>query len=252
MNKFWMMGSTVIAASVAAVIWGAGPVRSTENLLGKAQSEFAAKARDALIQRQMAQATMAPPVSAAPKTEAPSPIVVASLEPVAAAVVVTREIRAEAPAVEPQAAVEPPTVAAAPAEAPIALQATVSAPAPAPTPAAEETQATKLQLAALEEPTSKVLPKQIAVAPVAEAARAETPVVTPTQAEPRRKFKTERKTRQVQREIRTNDGYRAERTERRERAERYERRAPRYETPYNLETLRARAPEIAAAIARYM
>src|SRR5882757_6184523 len=194
MNKVGMMGSTVLAASVAAVIWGAGPVRSTENLLGKAQSEFAAKARDALIQRQMAQATMAPLVMAAPKTEAPPPYVVASLEPVAAPVV-TREIRVEAPAPERQAAVEPPTVTAAPVEAPMALQATISIPAPAPAPAAEETPATKLQLAALqEEPKSSVLPKQIAVAPVSEAAKAETPAVTRTSTEPRRKFKTERKT----------------------------------------------------------
>jgi hypothetical protein len=249
MNKFGMMGSTVLAASVAAVIWGAGPVRSTENLLGKAQSEFAAKARDALIQRQMAQTTTAPMVMAAPKTEAPTPYVVASLEPVAAPVI-SREIRVEAPAPEAQAAVEPPTVTVASIEAPIALP-TVSAPAPAPI--AEETQATKLQLASLpEEPKSSVLPKQIAVAPVSEVAKAETPAVTGTTAEPRRKFKAERKTRQVQRERNTNDGYRAERSERHERSERYERRAPRYETPYNLETLRARAPEIAAAIARYM
>ncbi len=247
MNKFWMMGSTVLAASVAAVIWGAGPVRSTENLLGKAQSEFATKARDALIQRQMAQATMAPQVSAAPKTEAPSPYVVASLEPVAAPLM-TREIRLEAPAPEPQAAVEPQTVPVASVEAPIAMP----APAPAPTLAAEETQPTKLQLAALEEPSSKVLPKQIAVAPVSEAASADTPVVTPTAAEPRRKLKAERKTRQVQRERNSNDGYRSERSERHERPARIERRAPRYATPYNLETLRARAPEIAAAIARYM
>jgi hypothetical protein len=250
MNKFWMLSSTVIAASVAAVIWGAGPVRSTENLLGKAQSEFAAKARDALIQRQMAQATMPPQVSAAPKTEAPSSYVVASLEPVAAPMM-TREIRVAPPVPEAQAAVEPPTVTVASVEAPIALP-TVAAPAPAPTPAAEETQATKLQLAALEEPTSKVLPKQIPIAPVSEVAKAETPAATRTSTEPRRKFKAERKTRQVQRDRNTNDGYRAERSERVERTERYQRRAPRYATPYNLETLRARAPEIAAAIARYM
>jgi ribonuclease E len=246
MNKFGMMGSTVLAASVAAVIWGAGPVRSTENLLARAQSEFAAKARDALIQRQMAQATMAPLVMAAPRTEAPSPYVVASLEPVAAPVV-TREIRVEAPAPQPQAAVEPPTVAAAPVEAPITLQATVSIPAPAPAPAAEEAQETKFQMASLpEEPKSSVLPKQIAVAPVSEAAKTETPAVTRTRAEPRRKSKAERKTRQVQRERRTSDVYRAERPDR------VARPAPRYATPYNLETLRARAPEIAAAIARYM
>ena len=86
-----------------------------------------------------------------------------------------------------------------------------------------------------------VLPKRIDVAPMSEVATAEPPAVTRTFAEPQRQFKAERKTRRVQRERRTNDVvYRSER------------RAPRYSTPYNLETLRARAPEIAAAIARYM
>src|SRR5882757_6661638 len=110
MNKFWMMGGAVIAVSVTAVVWNSGPVRSSENLLGKAQSEFAAKARDALIQRQMAQATTAPLAIAVPKSEAPAPYVVASLEPVAAPTMITRETRIEAPAPEPQAAVEPQTV----------------------------------------------------------------------------------------------------------------------------------------------
>ena len=63
MNKFWMMGGAIIAVSVTAMVWNAGPVRSSENLLGKAQSEFAAKARDALIQRQMAQASVASAVA---------------------------------------------------------------------------------------------------------------------------------------------------------------------------------------------
>jgi hypothetical protein len=246
MKKFWMMGGAVIAVSVAAMVWNAGPVRSAENLLARAQSEFAAKARDALIQRQMAQATMAPLAIAVSKTDAPSPYVVASLDPVAAPAVATREIRFEAPAPEPQAAVEPQTVTVASVEPQIALPAAVSGPAPAPTPAAEETPATKLQVAALEEPKSSVLPKQIDVAPVSEAAKAETRAVTRTSAEPRRQFKAERKTRHVQRERRTNDVYRAERPER------FERRAPRYATPYNLEALRARSPELAAAIARYM
>jgi hypothetical protein len=80
---------------------------------------------------------------------------------------------------------------------------------------------------------------------MSEVAKAEPPAVTRTFAEPRRQFKAERRTRHVQRERRTNDvAYGSE--------YRSERRAPRYSTPYDFETLRARAPEIAAAIARYM
>jgi hypothetical protein len=241
------------------MVWNSGPVRSSENLLGKAQSEFAAKARDALIQRQMSQASIAPLVISAPKTEAPAPYVVASLGPVAAPTAVTRETRVEipAPAPEPQAAVEPQTVTAAAVEAPIASQEVVSSAAAPSAPAVEEAPAPKMQLAALPaEPTSSVLPKQIAVAPVSEVAKLETPAVTRTYDEPKRQFKAERKTRHVQRERKTNDGaYRSERSdrsERYERSERVERRAPRHISPYNLDSLRARSPELAAAISRYM
>ena len=259
MKKFWMMGGAVIAVAVTAMVWNSGPVRSSENLLGKAQSEFAAKARDALIQRQMAQASVAPAAVTVPKTEAPAPYVVASLEPVAAPTIVARETRFEAPtpALEPQAAIEPQTVTAAAVDTPVAAQEVIS---PAAAPAAEEAPAPKVQLAALPtEPASSVLPKQIAVAPVSEVAKAETPAATPTPAEPRRQFKAERKPSHVQRERRNNDGaYRAERSERYDRADRYERsdryerRAPRYVSGYNLDALRARSPELAAAISRYM
>ena len=116
-----------------------------------------------------------------------------------------------------------------------------------------------MQLAALPaEPKSSVLPKQIAVAPVSEVAKAETPAVTRNYDEPKRQFKAERKTRHVKRERKTNDDYRSERSERYDRSERYERserverREPRYISPYNLDSLRARSPELAAAISRYM
>jgi hypothetical protein len=256
MKKFWMMGGAVIAVAVAAMVWNSGPVRSSENLLGKAQAEFAAKARDALIQRQMSQASIAPAVISAPKTEVQAPYVVASLGPVGAPTAVSRETRVEipAPAPEPQAAVEPQTVTAAAVEAPIAAQEIVS-PAAAPVaPVAEEAPAPKMQLAALPaEPKSSVLPKQIAVAPVSEVAKAETPAVTRNYDEPKRQFKAERKTRHVKRERKMNDdGYRSERSDRYDRSERVERRAPRYISPYNLDSLRARSPELAAAISRYM
>jgi hypothetical protein len=104
----------------------------------------------------------------------------------------------------------------------------------------------KPQIASLpEEPKASLLPKRIDVTPMSEVAKAEPPAATRTFAEPQRQFKADRKTRRVQRERRTNDV--AHRYEYRS-----ERRSPRYSTPYNLETLRTHAPEIAAAIARYL
>jgi len=245
MKKFWMMGGAVIAVAVTAMVWNSGPVRSSENLLGKAQSEFAAKARDALIQRQMAQASIAPSVVAVPKTEAlkteaPAPYVVASLGPVAAPTAVTRETRVEipAPALAPQAAVEPQTVTAAAPEAPIVSQEVASSAAAPSAPVVEEVPAPKMQLAALPaEPTSSVLPKQIAVAPVSEVAKAEAPAVTRNYDEPKQQFKAERKTRYVKRERRTNDD--AYRSERQERSDRYD-RSDRYERSERAERRAAR------------
>lgn len=245
MKKFWMIGGAVIAASVVAMAWNTAPVRSSEKLLSKAQSEFATKARDALIQRQMAQAPTVSTPTATPKSLPLPPDVFPSLEPVADTPVATPETSVEV------AAPEMPTLALASLETPtesrdfLSSPATLPAPAPPP-PAAEAAPAAKPQLASLfEEPKSPLLPKRIDEAPASEVATAEPPAVTRTFAEPQRQFKAERKTHRVQRQRRTNDvAYRSE--------YRSERRAPRYSMPYNLETLRVHAPEIAAAIARYM
>jgi hypothetical protein len=51
MTKIWMISGAVVAVSVAVMAWSPRPARTSEDLLGKAQSEFAIKARDALIQR---------------------------------------------------------------------------------------------------------------------------------------------------------------------------------------------------------
>ena len=245
MMKFWMMGGAVIAVSIAAMVWNTGPVRSSEKLLSKAQSEFATKARDALIQRKTAQAPTVSTPTAAPKSLPLPPDVFPSLDPVAAAPIAAPETSVEI------AAPETPTVTLASLDTPavsrdpLSSPATLPAPARLPAPAVEDASA-RPQMASLpEEPKSPVLapvlPKRIDVAPMSEVATAEPPAVTRTFAEPQRQFKAERKTRRVQRERRTNDVvYRSER------------RAPRYSMPYNLETLRARAPEIAAAIARFM
>ena len=78
MSKFWMIGVTAIVVSVASVALQVRPVRSSDDLLGKAQAQFAIKARDALVQRRMTSAPPSP-VDAAP-AGAELPYVVASLE----------------------------------------------------------------------------------------------------------------------------------------------------------------------------
>ena len=56
MNWFWIVGVAVIVVTAAFMTAPPRSVRSSEGLLGKAQSEFEAKARNALIQRQMVHA----------------------------------------------------------------------------------------------------------------------------------------------------------------------------------------------------
>jgi hypothetical protein len=82
MSKFYMMGAAVIAVSVAVVAWGCRPVRTSDDLLGKAQAEFEMKARDALIQRRMTQVAPAPAAPSAPASVPEPTYAVASLEPV--------------------------------------------------------------------------------------------------------------------------------------------------------------------------
>jgi hypothetical protein len=75
MSKFWIMGGAAIAVSVAAIGWNCRPAHSSNPLLGKAQSEFATRARDALIQRRMAQIPVTSEVALAPVVPATAPVV---------------------------------------------------------------------------------------------------------------------------------------------------------------------------------
>ena len=75
MNRFWIWGVAVVAVVGAVVAANPGQSHSSDTLLVKAQSEFALKARNELIQRHMVQA---PAASAA--TAAGKPAVVASKE----------------------------------------------------------------------------------------------------------------------------------------------------------------------------
>jgi len=83
MNRFWIWGAAVIALSVAAAM-ATPELRPSESLLGKAQSEFEVKARNALI-RHMAHA------SAPAATPTITPSVVAPLQTVAPPTTVARD-----------------------------------------------------------------------------------------------------------------------------------------------------------------
>jgi hypothetical protein len=245
MSKFWIMGGAAIAISVVAIAWGCQPVRSTESLLGKAQAEFAVKARDALIQRRMAQASPAPVPAevstpaevAAPPSVPQSRYVVASLEPVAAPVIAApaTPVASETAAVSPEAPVASPKLSALPELAAA--------------PSTEDKRTTESQIASLPEtPAAEyaVAPKPAPViTPAPASATVARQVVTPTGAARREAVKAAYK-----------PTYRARPVSRQPRtavvARRTERDSYGYSVPYNLQALRAHAPEIAAAIARYM
>jgi hypothetical protein len=203
MSKLGIMGGTAIAVSLAVVAWNYRPAHASDPLLGKAQSEFAIRARDALIQRRMAQVSATSEVAMAPVVPAtsstmpvipdtlavasePSSVqertyVVASLEPVAP------PANSFSRSPDPAVASQPPaadTVKAQPAEvrAPEVL-----APAAQPEVAAtEEKPAAEIQPEASVEPRveaqieAKTAPVQ--QAPVTEAEV--TPTVTPVPEAP--------------------------------------------------------------------
>jgi len=214
--------------------WSPRPTPTSEDLLRKAQSEFAIKARDALIQRRMALA----PTSALPSPS--RPYMVASLEPVAPPRIAIAETPAEA------AAPVPPS---APAMLPDAAVTSNKLPAPPEIPAApkaEEKETIESPTVSFPEPPAAAAAEAIepvpAVAAAPELAAVSTQVIAPTgAAPPQRPRKLAPKTRRTPTERSTKSVPR-----------RFEPVGSRDSIPYNLQTLRARAPEIAAAIARYM
>jgi hypothetical protein len=244
MRKFWMISGAIIAVSAAAMVWHPQPVRSSEGLLGKAQAEFATRARDALIARRMAQASTAPAETSAPASVPTQPYVVASLEPIAPPTIAAREATVVVVApVSPAATTDSLDSPVEPSKLP-------ASPELLATPKTEDKAATEPQIASLPEPPvveNTVTPKPApTVAPTPELAMVTTPVVTtstviPTGATPRTPAKVAHKAHPTSHQPNTNPVVR-----------RSEQVAPRNSTPYSLEALRAHSPELAAAIARYM
>jgi hypothetical protein len=248
MSKIGITTGTAIALSVIATVLSCQPSYASDPLLAKAQAEFTAKARDAVLQRRAAQAPAGMVLASAPQSEPvqtpkASPEQPAALSAPASADRSIPERTATAPA---QAAtievVETPVVVAKLPEAPA--------------PVVSETKADEVQ------PESKPLPTETEVEhilapkqpelPQAAAPQAVTPntnTVAPatTAAAPATNtaapatVKTQKETREQARTAQTKKT-----------ARRHERDFSGERLPYDMETLRARAPEVAAAIARYM
>jgi hypothetical protein len=200
---------------VFAVGWNYGPAHASDPLLGKAQSEFAIRARDALIQRRMAQISVtseisvtqapsvAPAVSVTPSasatpvipdtlaaaSEAPSAsertYAVASLEPVGPPM----RSRFETP--DPAVASQPPTADAVKATVPsseVLVSEPVAPPAQPETAATEDNPAAEITAEAPIEPKveAQIETKaaQVPVAPVAETKVAETQIAALTPEAP--------------------------------------------------------------------
>jgi hypothetical protein len=251
MSKIGMIGGAAIAATFAATVFYYHPSYASDALLAKAQSEFTAKARDALLQRRLAPTSTASLIETAPQSEPVHTYVVASLEPVAPPRATAIEVSQAAPAPIPQTAtaevVETPAVVAPklPDAEPV-VQAERKQDEAKP-----EVKPEVMTVAALpaEVPAQNVVaPKETAVSEVA-APQVTPPVVTQAVAPAvntvvRQPAKVVQKTTQetVKEPVKKTNTV----------ARHTERGTSREQVSYNVDTLRARAPEIAAALSRYM
>jgi len=248
MSKIGITSGTAIALSIAATVFYYQPSHASDALLVKAQSEFTAKARDAVLQRRTAQVPMGTALAAAPQSEPAQTYTLASLEPSQASVEASdsRSIPARtAPAPVATTPVSPATpVQAATVEAPVEI---IKLPNVEAAPGSE-TKADEVQ------PVSKPLPVEAAVQTTAAPQQVELPkaaapqVVTPvTNAAAPATVKVQKATSEPAKVVPALPARKATKV-----ARRLERELSSERLPYNVEALRARAPEIAAAISRYM
>ncbi len=251
MSKIGVTAGTIAALSLVATVFYYQPSRASDALLAKAQSEFTAKARDAVLQRR-AQAMRGPVLASVPRSEPAQTHIMASPAPAPAEPSEARSIPARPPTapvqvetVPAQAAatadvVEAPTmVAKLPDVAPpVSSDAKVEEIRPESKPLADsKLLATETAVQNIETPKLPDVPK--AAAPQA---------VTPTPRMSRTTLvapgKIQKATPELSRTVQARKMSVA--------ARRFQRDFGGGRIPYNVEALRARAPEIAAAIARYM
>jgi hypothetical protein len=250
MIKIGMTSGAAIAMIAVAVLCYQ-PSHASDALLAKAQSEFTAKARDALLQRRNAQPSAAAVLAAAPRSES-SQNLLASLgpkllpSPASLAASENRSIPARTATAPEQTTTFPVQTATAPVQAATAdvVEASVVAAKPPDFDSAvsSETEANEVK------PELKPLPAGTTVQNIAAPKQPELPetaasqVVTPvTNSVAPATVKIQKSTRE---RVRTVSAKKASTI-----ARRFERELP---LPYDGQALRGRAPEIAAVIARYM
>lgn len=242
MKTIVMMSSAAAVAAVAAMVWGAQPARSSQDWLAKAQTEFATKARDAVIQRQagkdfgsaenqtsVASAEFSTSVAAAPALRTPevaqAPVAPLTVEPVKNVTVASL----------PADVVTAPDQPAAPAfNEPVREQA--AAPAPV-QPDINTVTVTKPAEPVAPQPVIAPMPQVKAEAPAVVAPVA--PIAKPAVAESQPRDVAPQKARRVAKSTVSPHASRRPASD-----SSMEKRG--------LDALRQRAPEIAAMVSRYM
>jgi len=237
MSKIGMTTGTAIALSVVVTVFCYQPSHASDALLAKAQAEFTAKARDAVLQRRAAQAPTGMVLASAPVQTQSAPVqthTVASLEP--SALSAPASLEASETTTAPVQAATPDVV-----EAPVVtaklpdVDAAVSS----------ETKAVEVR------PELKPLPAETAVQNIVAPKQPELPVAAASQVVTPTTNSVAPATVKIQKATRepasTNPAKKTSTI-----ARRFERGLSRERIPYDVQALRARAPEIAAAIARYM
>ncbi len=265
MSKIGMTSGTAIALSVVATVFCYQPSHASDALLAKAQAEFTAKARDAVLQRRAAQAPAGMVLaSVAVQTPTVASPTVAPSAPASLETSADRSIPARAAIAPAQVATAPAQTVTAPAqaaatadvvEAPVVVASLPDVPAPvsAETKADEvpaeskplPAETTAEKIVAPKQPELPQLPAPQVVTPKTTTATPATTTVAPaTNTVASSAAKTQKVTREAARTISARQMSTM--------ARRFDRDFPGQRPPYDMETLRAKAPEIAAAIARYM
>jgi hypothetical protein len=234
MSKLGITIGSAIALSVMVTVLYHQPSGASNALLAKAQSEFTAKARDAVLQRR-AQATMGPVLASSPSTseamEPTQPVV--SAEPVAPSAPAPLQTSERGTPERPAATAEPLEAPVVVAKPPVVEAAAGSEPK------LEEIKPESKPLSEakpvlVETAVQNIEPLKQPEPPKAAAPQVVTPATAKTQ-------KTSREPAKTASAKKAGPNFRQ-----------LERDFSAGRMPYDAETLRARAPDIAAAMAPYM
>ncbi|MGJ4949626.1 hypothetical protein [Bradyrhizobium sp. HKCCYLS20291] len=236
MTKILMLSSVAAISAIVAMPWGAQPARSSQDWLAKAQSEFATKARDAVIQRKIgADAGVAPASTTQPPSVAEAADQPAAPRPPAAvpAVAAAKDVPAT-PEREPGTAM---VLASAPTQTMITPPAKPALEEPTPPPAVVPVAAPAREDSKPADVLSQQ-PVDAAPAQPAPAVSTAAPTTAPAKiAEPAARNETTQKPRRASKAVASAH------TSNRPGSTMEER---------GLQALRQHAPDIAAMVARYM